>query len=194
MTPHKRTLAPKFSRSRDYLRAKKKLFSNARKIFHRGLARAVIRVLKRSARRPGCSRLSNVGSCGADARALRGDGSLLAGRGQTGHLRPPARERLQPIVSRVLERVGKSGEVEHALDEVVERAAIAHHRCGKMDQLARTLADDVHAENALTVWVEDQLHETLGLTQDLSAWIRAKKGTANLARKLLRQQRLFRLP
>ena len=61
-----------------------------------------------------------------------------------------------------------------------------------MNELARILADDGGAEQALVVAAEDELHESLGLTEDLGARVRTEARLASLARQVLCAGVVFR--
>src|SRR6202047_4770992 len=59
--------------------------------------------------------------------------------------------------------------IEHRVDEVVDRAAEREHRLTDVDQLARTLADDVDAEQPAGLAMKDQLQEPGYVAEDLAA-------------------------
>src|SRR5688572_4399627 len=104
-------------------------------------------------------------SCFVATNRLRLDSALVGRRGKSRRLGATPCERLQSVVCGVLVRVAERGEVEDALDEVVERPAERHHARRDVDQLARALADDRHAENALVVRIEEQFEEAVGVAE-----------------------------
>src|SRR5580692_2012271 len=68
---------------------------------------------------------------------------------------------IQPVERRDLVALRQRGIVEDRVHEVFEPASERHHRLPDVQQLARTLTDDVHAKDGVVLAVEDQL-ETSG--------------------------------
>src|SRR5262249_51192628 len=59
--------------------------------------------------------------------------------------------------------------VEDRADEVVDRAAAAHHGLADVYQLGRARAEDVDAEQPPALRVDEQLQETVPVAEDLPA-------------------------
>src|SRR5262249_1695480 len=93
------------------------------------------------------------------------------GFGMGGTLRRlrPRRQAPKTIVGRVLEDLAQRRVVEDGLDEVVDAPAEGHDRLAGVHELGRALADDVDAEQAPRLPLEDQLHHALGIVHDLPA-------------------------
>jgi hypothetical protein len=66
-------------------------------------------------------------------------------------------EPVHPVKRRDLVAFGQCRVVEHGFDEVVDLAAERQYRLADVDQLARTFADDVNAEQLAGLGVEYQL-------------------------------------
>src|SRR5262249_167412 len=98
----------------------------------------------------------------------------------------PLADRLDPLLSRALERITDRRKVEHALDEKVDCSLERHARHGDVNQLTRSLADDRAAEQLLGVGAEDELHETLEIADDLSSCVRPEMRASTLEIDVLR--------
>ena len=68
-----------------------------------------------------------------------------------------------------LVRLGERRVVEHRVDEVVDRAAEAHHRLADVHDLGRARAERVHAEQLAVLGRDEQLHEPVAVAEDLPA-------------------------
>src|ERR1700733_507505 len=88
--------------------------------------------------------------------------------------------------------LSQRGIVEHCIDEVVYCPAQRHDRLADVDQLCRSLADDVDAENGPVFAMEDQLQAPRGVAANLSARDLAIIRDADLVGHILLGQLLFR--
>src|SRR5436190_19763524 len=78
-------------------------------------------------------------------------------------------ELVQRVERRNLVDLGERRVVEDALDEEVDRAAEPHHGLADVDDLRRVRAERVDAEQAVVLRRDEQLHETVGVAEDLPA-------------------------
>ena len=58
----------------------------------------------------------------------------------------PLNQSIHTIESRRLITLGQRRIIENRVDEIIDRAAESHHRLPDVDQFARALADDMHAQ------------------------------------------------
>src|SRR5271154_4297526 len=86
----------------------------------------------------------------------------LPGECKGSHPRDWRGQPLQEVIRAVLVRVADSRNVEGGMDEVVDGAAKVQHRLSQVDQLSRTLAEDVDANETPVVTPSQKLDHPLG--------------------------------
>src|SRR5258708_1771348 len=101
---------------------------------------------------------------------------------------------IQPVESRNFITFRERWVVEDCIHEIIQLSAQRHHRLTDVQQLARALADDVHAKDRMRHPVEDQLQPSRGIPADLSARNLAIVRHADLVGNVLLGQLLLRLP
>src|SRR5262245_66197949 len=69
-------------------------------------------------------------------------------------------ETTEAVVCGVLVQLCERGEVEHAVDEDIDRAASEHHHLANVDEFRRAVADDVNAEQFLRRHSEEQFQQS----------------------------------
>src|SRR5580765_3356665 len=84
-------------------------------------------------------------------------------------LRRASRQTPETVVGSVFIQLRECGEIEHAVDEHVDRTADGHDHLTDMDELGRPVADDMNTEQLLRRYGEQQLQEPVALTGDLAA-------------------------
>src|SRR6202789_4687543 len=100
---------------------------------------------------------------------------------------------VQPVESSNFITFRQSWIVEHRIHEILQLSAQRHHCLTDVQQLARALADDVHAKDQVVQPMEDQLQPPGRVAANLYARTLAAVRHANLIRNVLFGQLLFRL-
>ena len=106
------------------------------------------------------------------AAGVAATGVLARGPRAASRLHRVARQVLQTVVRRVLERLRTGGHVEGRVDEVVDRPAQVHDGLTDGHELGRVVADDVHTQQGSVIPSEDELHEAVGGAGDLGTGVR----------------------